>query len=344
MASRLIEPFVRDLAQEDGYAHVGASGAGHFVKMVHNGIEYGMMQSLAEGFEIMRASELELDLRQLAALWQHGSVVRGWLLELLERAFAEDPTCAAIRGYVEDSGEGRWTVETAIDERVPAPADHPRAVLALRLPPGRVLRRQGERGAAQAVRRSRGEVRGATSPRSDITAGPRRIGGVCGGDELRSVAEEHLDAVYAFLLYLTGDRTVAEDLTGETFERALVRWRRFDPAPRARRRRGCASSRVPRRSTTFAPNRAADGARRRTRTKSWSRATTCSANGLSPELEAALHSLSPGEREVIALRVICELDGETAARVLGISRTACSTRLSRALRKLEEKVRDDVLA
>ena len=118
----LIEPFVRDLAQEGGYAHVGASGAGHFVKMVHNGIEYGMMQSLAEGFEIMHASDLDLDLRQLAALWQHGSVVRGWLLELLEHAFAEDPDLSGIRGYVEDSGEGRWTVETAIDERVPAPA------------------------------------------------------------------------------------------------------------------------------------------------------------------------------------------------------------------------------
>ncbi|HEU0304076.1 MAG TPA: decarboxylating 6-phosphogluconate dehydrogenase [Gaiellaceae bacterium] len=117
----LIEPFCRALAQEGGYAHVGASGAGHFVKMVHNGIEYGMMQSLGEGFEIMHASELELDLRQLASLWQHGSVVRGWLLELLERALAEDPELAGIRGYVEDSGEGRWTVETAIDERVPAP-------------------------------------------------------------------------------------------------------------------------------------------------------------------------------------------------------------------------------
>ncbi len=81
-----------------------------------------MMQSLGEGFEIMNASEFELDLRQLAALWQHGSVVRGWLLELLERAFAEDPVLAGIRGYVEDSGEGRWTVQTAIDERVPAPA------------------------------------------------------------------------------------------------------------------------------------------------------------------------------------------------------------------------------
>ena len=119
---RLIEPFLRDLAQEGGYAHVGRSGAGHFVKMIHNGIEYGMMQSLAEGFEIIRASEFDADLRQLADLWQHGSVVRGWLLELLERALAEDPDLASIRGYVEDSGEGRWTVEAAIDERVPAPA------------------------------------------------------------------------------------------------------------------------------------------------------------------------------------------------------------------------------
>ena len=119
---RLIEPFLRDLAQEGGYAHVGRSGAGHFVKMIHNGIEYGMMQSLADGFEIIRASEFDADLRQLADLWQHGSVVRGWLLELLERALAEDPDLASIRGYVEDSGEGRWTVEAAIDERVPAPA------------------------------------------------------------------------------------------------------------------------------------------------------------------------------------------------------------------------------
>jgi 6-phosphogluconate dehydrogenase len=118
---RAIEPLLRDLAQEGGYAHVGPSGAGHFVKMVHNGIEYGMMQALAEGFEIMHASELGLDLRQVAALWQRGSVVRGWLLELLERALAEDPGLASIRGYVEDSGEGRWTVETAIAEGVPAP-------------------------------------------------------------------------------------------------------------------------------------------------------------------------------------------------------------------------------
>jgi 6-phosphogluconate dehydrogenase len=121
-AFAVIEPLCRDLTDPGGYAHVGANGAGHFVKMVHNGIEYGMMQSFGEGFEIMNASEFDLDLRQLAALWQHGSVVRSWLLELLERALADDPGLEGIRGYVEDSGEGRWTVQAAIDERVPAPA------------------------------------------------------------------------------------------------------------------------------------------------------------------------------------------------------------------------------
>jgi 6-phosphogluconate dehydrogenase len=120
-AFAVIEPLCRDLTDPGGYAHVGASGAGHFTKMVHNGIEYGLMQSFAEGFEIMNASEFELDLRQLAALWQHGSVVRSWLLELLERALADDPGLEQIRGYVQDSGEGRWTVQAAIDEDVPAP-------------------------------------------------------------------------------------------------------------------------------------------------------------------------------------------------------------------------------
>ena len=120
-AFAVIEPLCRDLTDPGGYAHVGASGAGHFTKMVHNGIEYGMMESFAEGFEIMNASEFDLDLRQLAALWQHGSVVRSWLLELLERALDEDPGLESIRGYVQDSGEGRWTVQAAIDENVPAP-------------------------------------------------------------------------------------------------------------------------------------------------------------------------------------------------------------------------------
>ncbi|MGH3051380.1 MAG: phosphogluconate dehydrogenase (NAD(+)-dependent, decarboxylating) [Gaiellaceae bacterium] len=120
---RIIEPAVRSLAPEGGYAHVGPSGAGHFVKMVHNGIEYGLMQAYAEGFELLRGIEdFELDLGQVAALWQHGSVVRSWLLELLERAFEEDPDLEQIRGYVEDSGEGRWTVHEAIEAAVPVPA------------------------------------------------------------------------------------------------------------------------------------------------------------------------------------------------------------------------------
>ncbi len=117
-----IEPFLKDLTEEGGYAHVGPSGAGHFVKMVHNGIEYGMMQSLAEGFEILQASEFPLDLDRVAALWQHGSVVRSWLLDLLVLALQQDPGLEQIRGYVDDSGEGRWTVFNAIDESVPAPA------------------------------------------------------------------------------------------------------------------------------------------------------------------------------------------------------------------------------
>jgi 6-phosphogluconate dehydrogenase len=117
-----VEPALATLAPEGGHAHVGPSGAGHFVKMVHNGIEYGLMQAYAEGFELMKEiPDFELDLRQVAALWQHGSVVRGWLLDLLERAFAADPGLEAIRGYVEDSGEGRWTVHEAIDAAVPLP-------------------------------------------------------------------------------------------------------------------------------------------------------------------------------------------------------------------------------
>ena len=118
----LCEPIFRDLAPQDGYMHVGPSAAGHFVKMVHNGIEYGMLQAYAEGFEIMHASEFPLDLRGVADLWNHGSVVRSWLLELLERAYAQEGDgLDRIRGWVADSGEGRWTVETALDLDVPAP-------------------------------------------------------------------------------------------------------------------------------------------------------------------------------------------------------------------------------
>jgi len=121
-AVRLCEPIFRTLAPEDGYLHVGPSGAGHFVKMVHNGIEYGLLQAYAEGFEIMHASDFPLDLRAIAGLWNHGSVVRSWLLELLELAYhAEGEDLAAIKGWVADSGEGRWTVQTAIDLNVPAP-------------------------------------------------------------------------------------------------------------------------------------------------------------------------------------------------------------------------------
>ena len=120
-AFHLVEPALKTLAPQDGYAHVGPAGAGHFTKMVHNGIEYAMLQSYAEGFEILEASQFDLDLHQLAALWNHGSVVRSWLLELAERAFDKDPHLSEIRGYVEDSGEGRWTVFEAINENVPAP-------------------------------------------------------------------------------------------------------------------------------------------------------------------------------------------------------------------------------
>jgi len=116
------EPIFRSLAPEDGYAHVGPCGAGHYVKMVHNGIEYGMLQAYAEGYEILHASrDFKLQLGQIAKVWNHGSVVRSWLNELAERAFAGDDQLSAIRGYVEDSGEGRWTVEEAMRLNVPAP-------------------------------------------------------------------------------------------------------------------------------------------------------------------------------------------------------------------------------
>jgi 6-phosphogluconate dehydrogenase len=117
-----LEPALKTLAPEDGYAHVGPSGAGHFVKMVHNGIEYGLMQAYAEGFDVMNSSEYDLDLHDIAGIWRYGSVVRSWLLELLYAAFeAEGNELEHIAGYVEDSGEGRWTVFEAINESVPAP-------------------------------------------------------------------------------------------------------------------------------------------------------------------------------------------------------------------------------
>lgn len=109
------------LAPKDGFMHVGPVGSGHFVKMVHNGIEYGLLQAYGEGFEIMKESAFDLDLPKIAALWNHGSVVRSWLLELLQSAYEQNPELKHIRGYVEDSGEGRWTVIEALQENVPAP-------------------------------------------------------------------------------------------------------------------------------------------------------------------------------------------------------------------------------
>ena len=120
-AVKICEPAFKTLAPAEGYAHMGPAGAGHFVKMVHNGIEYGMMQSYAEGFEIMKTAPYKLDLHKIAHIWGYGSVVRSWLLELMEAALKEDPALTSLKPYVEDSGEGRWTVQAAIDQNVPAP-------------------------------------------------------------------------------------------------------------------------------------------------------------------------------------------------------------------------------
>ena len=115
-----LRPGLDTLAPPDGWLHCGAAGSGHFAKMIHNGIEYGMMQAYAEGFEILQASDYSYDLAKLSHLWNQGSVVRSWLLELAELAFAKDPKLEGIRGWVEDSGEGRWTVLEAIERNIPA--------------------------------------------------------------------------------------------------------------------------------------------------------------------------------------------------------------------------------
>ncbi len=115
------QPIFATLAQAEGLRHVGPSGAGHFAKMIHNGIEYGMMQAIAEGFELLNASPFGFNLAEVAGLWGHGSVVRSWLLELTERAFRTEARLESVRDYVEDSGEGRWTVLTAMEYNVPAP-------------------------------------------------------------------------------------------------------------------------------------------------------------------------------------------------------------------------------
>jgi 6-phosphogluconate dehydrogenase len=114
-------PIFKTLAPEDGYGYVGPHGAGHYVKMIHNGIEYGLMQAYAEGFELLQKSEYPLDLPKIANLWNHGSVIRSWLLELAASALEKDPKLEQIKGYVEDSGEGRWTIQEAIDKDVPLP-------------------------------------------------------------------------------------------------------------------------------------------------------------------------------------------------------------------------------
>jgi 6-phosphogluconate dehydrogenase len=119
---RLVEPVFRTLAPPDGYAHVGAPGAGHFTKMVHNAVEYAMLQGYGEGFEMLQASGYDLDLLEVARLWTHASVVRSWLLDLLVLALEADPKLATVRGFVQDSGEGRWTLHEAIERAVPMPA------------------------------------------------------------------------------------------------------------------------------------------------------------------------------------------------------------------------------
>ncbi|MFN8233547.1 MAG: decarboxylating 6-phosphogluconate dehydrogenase [Actinomycetota bacterium] len=120
-AVAVVEPAFMTLAPRDGYAHVGAPGAGHFTKMVHNAIEYGMLAAYGEGFELLARSSFALDLERIAGIWRHGSVVRSWLLELLHDALEKDPTLDRVDDWVDDSGEGRWAVQAAIDQDVPAP-------------------------------------------------------------------------------------------------------------------------------------------------------------------------------------------------------------------------------
>jgi 6-phosphogluconate dehydrogenase len=152
-AFEMVEPLLKTLAPPDGCAHVGPPGAGHFAKMVHNGIEYGMLQAYGEGFEILHASDYEFDLHQLSKLWNQGSVVRSWLLELAESAFAKEADLTSIKGWVEDSGEGRWTVLEAIEKNVPAP------VLTLSLL-ARFVSRQDESFSAKVIAALRNEFGG----------------------------------------------------------------------------------------------------------------------------------------------------------------------------------------
>lgn len=120
-AWKVIEPLFKSIALEDGYLYTGRLGSGHYLKMVHNGIEYGMMQAIAEGFEVLEASQYDYDYEAVAKLWNHGSVVRSWLMELAEEQFAKDPKLDAISGRMHSSGEGKWTIEESLDLEVPAP-------------------------------------------------------------------------------------------------------------------------------------------------------------------------------------------------------------------------------
>lgn len=120
-AWKVLEPLFKSIALEDGYLYTGRLGSGHYLKMVHNGIEYGMMQAIAEGFEVLEASQFDYDYEAVAKLWNHGSVVRSWLMELAEEQFAKDPKLSAISGRMHSSGEGKWTIEESLDLEVPAP-------------------------------------------------------------------------------------------------------------------------------------------------------------------------------------------------------------------------------
>lgn len=120
-AWKFLEPLFKSIALEDGYLYTGRLGSGHYLKMVHNGIEYGMMQAIAEGFEVLEASQFDYDYEAVAKLWNHGSVVRSWLMELAEEQFAKDPKLSAISGRMHSSGEGKWTIEESLDLEVPAP-------------------------------------------------------------------------------------------------------------------------------------------------------------------------------------------------------------------------------
>jgi 6-phosphogluconate dehydrogenase len=115
-----LEPFIKDVNVENGYLHTGPNGSGHYVKMVHNGIEYGMLQAMAEGFEILEKSQFNVDYEKVARVWNNGSVIRGWLMELMESAFSKEPKLDHIKGVIEHSGEGLWTAKEALDLGVPA--------------------------------------------------------------------------------------------------------------------------------------------------------------------------------------------------------------------------------